>query len=273
MPPALAAQMSRDGAVCVRGAFCPEWVDVLRAAAEDNMDAPGPLCDEHAQLQGTGGRFHDDQFLWRRHDAFRSFVLDGGAGAIAARAMGSSAVRIFYDQLLVKEPGTEAPTPWHNDTSYWHLRGSQICSTWIALDEVKGDAGVAYVKGSHKMGLVHRVTRFSGDNTYADSEDLPEVPDVDAMVADGSCELLTWDMAPGDLLVFYSATIHGAPGNVGPNAARRRGYACRWLGDDVTFDPRPGTMNDAWVAAGYNAGVAPGAAMESELHPAVAAGA
>ena len=65
----------------------------------------GPLCDEHAAAQGTGGRFHDDQFLHRRHDVFREWVRESGAGAVAARAMGSRTARIFYDQLFVKEPG------------------------------------------------------------------------------------------------------------------------------------------------------------------------
>lgn len=265
-------QMNNDGATCIRGVFGQEWVEALRRAAEDNMAQPGPLCDEHAAAQGSSGRFHDDQFLWMRHDAFRAFVHESGAGAIAARAMRSSVARIFYDQLLVKEPGTKAATPWHNDTSYWHLRGTQICSTWIALDPVPAETGVAYVKGSHRWGFMHRITNFSGDdhsdrNTYKDAADLPSVPDVDSAVVEGKYELMRWDMEPGDLLLFYSATLHGAPGNDKPSARRRRGYACRWLGDDVTFDPRPGTMNDGWVAAGYDAQVAPGDPMESELHP------
>ena len=63
-------------------------------------------------------------------------MLRSGVGTLAAKAMGSTSAHIFYDQLFVKEPGTTAPTPWHNDTSYWHVEGKQICSVWVALDEV-----------------------------------------------------------------------------------------------------------------------------------------
>ena len=121
-----AARFNADGVIAVRGVLSADWLAALRGAAEANLAAPGPLCDEHAAAAGTGGRFHDDQFLWRRHAACEEFVLHSGAGALAAKAMGSRTAHILYDQLFVKEPGTAAPTPWHNDTSYWHIRGAQV---------------------------------------------------------------------------------------------------------------------------------------------------
>jgi len=134
------SRFNQDGAIVLRGTFAP-WVEAMREGAEANLSEPGPLCDEHAAAAGTGGRFHDDQFLWHRHAIFADFVLRAGAGAIAARAMGSRTAHILYDQLFVKEPGTAAPTPWHNDTSYWHLRGKQVCSVWLALDQVPRERG------------------------------------------------------------------------------------------------------------------------------------
>ena len=76
-----------DGAVMLAGAVPNAWLDVLCEAAEANLANPGPLCDEHAAAAGTGGRFHDDQFLWHRHSAFEEYVLRSGVGALAARAM------------------------------------------------------------------------------------------------------------------------------------------------------------------------------------------
>lgn len=37
-------------------------------------------------------------------------------------------VNIFYDQLLIKEPGTVKRTPWHYDMPYWPLVGWQVCT-------------------------------------------------------------------------------------------------------------------------------------------------
>ncbi|KAJ1631059.1 hypothetical protein T492DRAFT_906262 [Pavlovales sp. CCMP2436] len=268
------ARFAAEGAIVVRNVFSPEWVETMRVAVEDNMASPGPLCDEHAAAAQSGGRFHDDQFLWTRHEAFRRFVTESGAGAIAARALGSSSAHIFYDQLLVKEPGTSTPTPWHNDTSYWQLTGSQICSIWVALDTVPGATGVGYVKGSHLWNLKHRVTNFSGDahsakNTYEGvaAENFDELPDVSAKEAAGEFEVLRWDMEPGDIILFYSSAIHGAPGLAKNSTRRRRGYATRWCGDDVRYDARPGTMDKGWRAAGYDCGLSQGDPIACALHP------
>ena len=100
------ARFSADGAIVLRNVVSEPWVEALRAMAERNLVDPGPLCDEHASAQGTGGRFHDDQFLWTRHETFREWVQESGVAAVAARAMGSETAHIFYDQLFVKEPGT-----------------------------------------------------------------------------------------------------------------------------------------------------------------------
>ena len=264
--------MASDGAIVVRDAVPRVWLEILAEAAEANLRSPGPLCDEHTAASGTAGRFHDDQFLFHRHDAFEEYVLRSGVGGLAARAMGSRSACVLYDQLFVKEPGTAAPTPWHNDTSYWHLRGRQICSVWLALDEVPRERGLSYVRGSHNWDLLHRVTNFSGDahsdrNTYAGADTLPPVPDVDAAVAAGEYELLSWDMAPGDALLFYSAMLHGAPGVPPDSPHRRRGYATRWCGDDITFDDRPGTMHTGWKAHGFDCGLRQGEPIECKLHP------
>ncbi|KAJ1458865.1 hypothetical protein M885DRAFT_460612 [Pelagophyceae sp. CCMP2097] len=272
---AAVAQFARDGAIVVRGAVPPEWVSELRKAAEVNLDDPGPLCDEHASAAGTGGRFHDDQFLFKRHAAFDEFVKRSGAGDVAARAMESKTAHIFYDQLFVKEPGTSAATPWHNDTSYWHIQGEQVCSIWVALDEVPRERGLSYVRGSHKWNLTHRITNFSGaahsgKNTYEGAAELPPVPDVADIPAE---DMLNWDMQPGDALLFYSAMLHGAPGVPGGSPHRRRGYATRWCGDDIRFVDKPGTMNAGWKAAGFHNGLEAGAPIACELHPNVVGGA
>ena len=49
------ARFNDDGAIVLRQVLSPAWVDALRAAAEENLRHPGPLCDEHAAAQGTGG--------------------------------------------------------------------------------------------------------------------------------------------------------------------------------------------------------------------------
>ncbi|KAJ7548185.1 hypothetical protein O6H91_07G001400 [Diphasiastrum complanatum] len=232
------------------------------------MKNPGPLCDEH-EKPGQPGRFHDDQFLWQRHETMHKFIHESPAAQIARRMMRGKHVRLFYDQLFVKEPGTLSVTPWHNDHSYWQLKGEQIISVWLALDSISESVCLNYVKGSHKWKLMHRISSFSGDQDRyksSSSESLPDVPDIDAM--HDKVELLRWKMEPGDCLVHHSFSIHGAPG-ISANSSRRRAYATRWVGDDVTFDPRPGTMHYVWLKAGLDLALQPGNPLKSTLFPEV----
>ncbi len=57
------------------------------------------LGTEEATLMRRGacaGRFHDDQFLWRRHDTFRDFVFDSQAAAVRAH---TTQARRFRTQI------------------------------------------------------------------------------------------------------------------------------------------------------------------------------
>ena len=136
--------------------------------------------------------------------------------------------------------------------------------------EVPRERGLSYVRGSHNWGLVHRITNFSGGdhsdkNTYGDAG--LDVGHRRERGAAGEYELLSWDMAPGDILLFYSAMMHGAPGIPSGSSHRRRGYATRWCGDDVTFRDKPGTMHQGWKRAGFDNGLNDGDPIACALHP------
>ncbi len=144
------ATYKQDGVVCLRGLFSSEWVSLLRDAAERSMQRPGELHAELAEERKESGRFFHDTFIWTRDETCRDFVFNSPAGAAAAGVMQSNKVNIFFDQWLIKEPGTTTRTPWHHDMTYWPIDGEQISTLWLALDPVTTDTGaVEYVKGSH----------------------------------------------------------------------------------------------------------------------------
>ncbi|MGH9901932.1 MAG: phytanoyl-CoA dioxygenase family protein, partial [Pyrinomonadaceae bacterium] len=139
----------RDGVVRVSAAFSPAWLAFLADAVEEAMASPGPHAEEYA-TRGDAGRFFGDVELSLRLPKFRRFALESPAGEIAGRIMGASRVNFFYDQLLVKEPGTSERTPWHQDQPYWAVSGSQVCSVWLPLDPIPEEVSVEYVCGSHR---------------------------------------------------------------------------------------------------------------------------
>ena len=99
----------RDGVVCVRGAIASDWIEKLRPVADWVQANPGPYDGDISA--GAKGQFYGGQFMWRRDDTFREFILDGAAAAIAGRLTGVPEIRLFYDFLLTKEAGAGNPTP------------------------------------------------------------------------------------------------------------------------------------------------------------------
>jgi len=35
-------------------------------------------------------------------------------------------VKFYHEHVLNKEPGTEKPTPWHHDQSYYPINGDKV---------------------------------------------------------------------------------------------------------------------------------------------------
>jgi len=254
------AAYDRDGVVCLRGAFDPSWIELMRAAVERDLVSPGPHATNFAE-GSSAGRFFGDMYIWRHDPEFRAAALDSPAPAIAARLMGSASADFFYDQLFVKEPGTAHPTPWHQDHPYWPVKGWQVTSVWIALDDIdRSNGAVEFVAGSHRWGISYRPTPFrKGHEIKFTASDLAQLPDIDA--ERGKYDIRWWKMAPGDCLVFHAMIVHGARGN-GTPVARRRGLSLRYTGEDARYDPRQGTFQFPYAPA-----LAPGATMTCELFP------
>lgn len=251
-----------DGVVKLSGVFDPKWVEFLRSATDNNMNNPGEMAEEYAKAEKSS-RFFGDQFIWTRNADFQKFVFESEAAAIAAELMESSKINMFFDHLLVKEPGSVEPTPWHQDGPYWKIKGEQICSIWFSMDHVtEENGGVRYVKGSHATGIRYKPRSFSGEgHAEYDEGGLTTMPDIDETVSE--TDIICYDLEPGDCLIHHVNTIHGARGNKSAQT-RRRGYATRWAGDDVVWDPRKGTT-DILRDPGLN----PGDPLDSELFPVI----
>ena len=99
--------------------------------------------------------------------AVRSFVFGSGVAELAATLMGSASARFYFDHLLVKEPGTESPTPWHQDIGYWPFLGSQICSVWVACTGAGvAESALEFVRGSHRWERYFAPESFTGESAW-----------------------------------------------------------------------------------------------------------
>ncbi|MHA1538565.1 MAG: phytanoyl-CoA dioxygenase family protein [Alphaproteobacteria bacterium] len=256
------AAFARDGAVCLRGAFDRSWLERVAQGVRREMAAPCGLAKDYT-ADGQPGRYFGSLVMWRGVPEFEGFVLHSPAAAIAGAFMDADTVLFYHDHLLVKEPGTNDPTPWHHDQSYYPVDGEQIVSIWMPLDPVDRATAVEFIAGSHRWGRWFAPRYFAtGDNYYGlGGTRFEDIPDFGAERE--NYRILGWAMEPGDAIVFHALTVHGAPGNHSAN--RRRAYATRWLGEDARYASRPGEISPP--IEGH--GLAPGDPMECESFPVV----
>ena len=153
----------RDGVVMIPGLFA-NHVERLRAGVARNMGEPGPYAAENLK-PGEAGRFFDDYCNWTRIPEFETVVRDPGIARAAAALMRSRHVQMFHDHVLVKEPGTSKPTPWHQDAPYYFVSGRQTVSLWVPLDPVR-EASLRCVAGSHLWDRPVLPTRWLSEEDF-----------------------------------------------------------------------------------------------------------
>jgi len=236
----------KDGAILVRRLF-KDYVGSIRRGIETNMAEPGRYAAENLKA-GESGRFFDDYCNWTRIADFEEVIRKSPAAAVAADLMQSKTVQIFHDHVLVKEPGTSKPTPWHQDSPYYFVEGEHTISFWSPRDPVD-EATLRCVAGSHRLEKPVLPTRWlSEEDFYAGEDTYLPVPDPDAE----GMPVVEWAMEPGDAVAFNFRTLHGARGNA--SASRRRAFSLRFVGDDARYVARPGPTSPPFPGHGMKPG-------------------
>jgi ectoine hydroxylase-related dioxygenase (phytanoyl-CoA dioxygenase family) len=232
----------KDGVAFLPNAVDSMWVDKLIQVVDERLVNPGKWVNDANPGQDQD-RMFTERYMWQQNQVINDYVFKSGCAALAAQAMNADTVRFYFDHLLVKEPGTAAATPWHQDIPYWPFRGKQVCSIWLALTSatVEGSA-MEFVRGSHLDGKYYRPEVFNAredhPNAWADDAGGEAVPDIEANRS--KFDIIGFDVEPGDAVIFSAWLLHGAPGNASPDK-RRAALSTRWLGDDAQWWPHDGT--------------------------------
>jgi ectoine hydroxylase-related dioxygenase (phytanoyl-CoA dioxygenase family) len=249
-----------DGVTMIPGALNTAEVARAQAAIDVLLQAPDLPAGSGWDYDVKKGRFFMGMFLWTFDDTLKAIITQSQLPDLAAAILGSRKVNLLFDQLFVKEPGTNDPTPWHQDQPYWPVAGEQVMSFWIALDPVdKASGAVEYVKGSHRWPQRFQPRSFAGPNKYALNPQLQELPDINARRSE--FDIVAYTMQTGDVIAFNAMVLHGSGGNT-TSDRRRRGYSIRYCGDDVTYAPDVQTFKLI-----RDPGIAPGGPLDSSLFP------
>ncbi len=232
LAPELVQAYRRDGAICVRGAFRQEELELLERGVERNLAAPSEAALV-ASRPDDPGRFFEDFRNWQRIPEYEEFLRRSSAAALAGELMGSREVRLFHDHLLVKEAGTRQPTPWHQDQPYYNVDGHQVCSLWLPLDAVDRHSTLEFLAGSHLGPWLMPRTFLAHEARWFPEGSLEELPEIDR--ERDADRILAWELEPGDAVFFHMLTLHAAGGAT----HRRRAFSVRFVGDDAVHAPRP----------------------------------
>jgi ectoine hydroxylase-related dioxygenase (phytanoyl-CoA dioxygenase family) len=270
LTPEQIARFNEDGVIIIRSGLSSDWLEKIDRAMQNALANPTMIAKG---LSNPEKGYNMEMYLWKHDDDIRDVVFYSPLARFAQQLMGSRRVAFFYDQVFAKKAGTDAPTPWHHDLTFWPLVGNQICSFWIPTTPVTAESsGLQFVRGSHRWNRRFKAISPETSKTLQrfgllpkDGKSLldPRHDDVPIVEDHPEFELISADLEPGDFFAFHPLTLHGSTGNV-HRERDRRALALRWLGDDVKWSPTPFT-----IATPYDHGLKPGDTVGGPIFPQV----
>jgi ectoine hydroxylase-related dioxygenase (phytanoyl-CoA dioxygenase family) len=262
LPPQTIADYQALGAVVLRGVFNSQELKTLESGIEHNLAHLSELAQVASQPDDPG-RFIEDFCTWTSNPDYQHILLESALPHLAAQLMQSQTVRLYHDHLLVKEPGTKQPTPWHQDQPYYNVSGRQNVSFWIPVDPVPLASTLRFVAQSHR-GTWYMPRTFRDQQAKWFSEgSLAELPAIEEKPE--QFQQLGWALEPGDCVAFQMLSLHASSG-VGPQS-RRRVFSARYLGDDARHAVRPWVTSPPF--ADLKKSLPDGAEMSGDLFPQV----
>lgn len=226
---AAGATLRADGVVFLPGAVNREALDALASAVEESFAHPSDGAVNFYPQEPA--RFFQD-----RGQNFLPLVRRIGLDTMVEALWDEPQLWYMGEQLFLKDGGHSRRTPWHQDTSYLRMRGEQLIACWISLDPLPRELCLEFVRGSHR-GLLYNGSSFAAhDDTeplYGNSP-LPRLPDIQADRE--QYDIVSWDVTPGDIIVFHLGILHGGGGT--RPGMQRRTASLRFMGPDVVYDGR-----------------------------------
>lgn len=137
-----AARFHRDGFAVCPGFLPADEMPRYRAAALAYADqrraaTPGEVFRQLTQV------WRDDQVL--RELTFHPKIL-AAVSQLAGRPM-----RLYHDQLLIKDPKNGQASEFHQDRPYWPLTPAFTVSIWLAIGDCPVESGcMGFIPRSHE---------------------------------------------------------------------------------------------------------------------------
>lgn len=264
----------RDGVILLKAMFDDDWIELLKKGLDQNCGSPTHRARAWDRDSRGCTMFWDSQ-AWQGIKEYQKFIFSSPAAQLAGKLLQSREINFFFDAVFVRSPGTRFLTPWHQDEPYWSIEGYDTCTIWMPLTPVRKKSALAFVPGSHLGNRVFDQYNF-GDLNPDGKPDVDQVdfsgiaersiPDIDANP--GRYGVMSWDMVPGDCVVFNGRTLHGGSGNLDEDQELQV-FTSKWMGDDVRIKFRECGMDPDHSDIMTKNGLKPGDRPGTELYPRV----
>lgn len=246
-------QYRKDGHILLRGVVSSDELAHFRSLIIAYVDEVIHTHGSRVQLEDDTTLFTRVTNVWRRNDQIRELVFARRFARIAAQLMGVKGVRLYHDQVLLKDPG-RSWTPWHKDHFYCPLATPNIVKMSLALTDVTREMGpMVFVSGSHLGGMFPEAPfSLTTQETFNEVIRSHKIPTV------------THCMNAGDALFHSGDVLHSAMQNV--SARRRESLTIVYYADATlimvpTYEQRKEEMKE------FLPGLNPGDLAASELNP------
>jgi len=219
-----------QGGFVLPEAFTADEIAALTAALDPLEAAANEYLSRAPDDQP--GIARADQIVFRPHavlasSAAREFAAHPVFVQLCRDLIGPR-VRLYWDQLVYKRPGTAEEFPWHQDNGYTYVAPQQYLTCWVALTDATTANGCPWIApGLHKQGtLRHRWTELGFDCLYGESPQSLPLP-----------------VPAGSIAVFSSLTPH----RTGPNLSNevRKAYILQYAADGAVVHSREGRVEAA----------------------------
>ena len=216
---------AHQGGFVLPDVFSPAELTALLAEL-DPLEAEKNALLQHVDPNAIAIAKHDE-IVFRAHTVLQSPQAKALAShptmlALVKDLIGP-AVRLYWDQIVYKRPGTPTEFPWHQDNGYTFVQPQQYLTCWIALNDAVEENGCPWIApGLHTLGTLNH---WWADVGFQCLKETPE-------------DAVAMPLKAGSIAVFSSLTPH----RTGPNltANTRKAYILQYAPDGAVMHHRTG---------------------------------
>lgn len=232
----LIRQYREQGFVVLEGFLDAAELEHWRAVTEESIKRR--LASDTLNNQADPEAFYAQVFtqclnLRDLHPEMMKLIAHPILGEWCGRLTGVSAVRVWQDQALVKQPYSNH-TALHFDDPFWSFYSRDAVNMWVALDDATLANGCLwYLPGTHKDARFELVD--IDVNVGSIFKAYPHWKKIEAVPAP----------CPAGSLIFHNSMIaHGAGVNMTPRP--RRAMTAGYMPDGMTFNGQQSLLPEAY---------------------------